>query len=79
MISFVCSGLIWRYRSCFGVILFVVIFMCVIPVVLYTISMAIYVRGTYRQNTTILLDNYCRFTTTCFGPIPGPSSGCITT
>jgi len=30
-----------------------VTFMCVIPVVWCTISMAIYVRGTYRQNTTI--------------------------
>ena len=30
------------------------------------------------SNTTILLVDYCRFTTICFGLIPGPSSGCIT-
>jgi len=51
--------------------------MCVIPVVWYTISMAIYVRGTYRQTQLFYWLSIGRFTT-CFGPIPGPSSGCIT-
>ena len=50
-------------------------FMCVIPVVWYTISMAIYVRGTYRQTQLFYWLIVGRFTTTCFGPIPGPSSG----
>jgi len=43
------------------------------------ISMAIYVRGTYRQTQQFNWLIIGRFTTTCFGPIPGPSSGCITT
>jgi len=46
---------------------------------IYTISMAIYVRGTYRQTQLFYWLIIGRFTTTCFGPIPGPSSGCITT
>jgi len=32
------------------------------------ISMAIYVRGTYRQNTTILLANYCKVYNNMFRP-----------
>jgi len=43
------------------------------------ISMAIYVRGTYRQTQLFYWLIIGRFTTTRFGPIPGPSSGCITT
>ena len=38
--------------------------------------MAIYVRGTYRQTQLFYWLVIVRFTTTCFGPIPGPSSGC---
>ena len=44
-----------------------------------TFSMAIYVRGTYRQTQLFYWLIIVRFTTTCFGPIPGPSSDCITT
>jgi len=40
--------------------------------------MAIYVRGTYRQTQLFYWLIIGSFTTTCFGPIPGPSSGCIT-
>ena len=47
------------------------------PTVLH-ISMAIYVRGTYCQTQLSYWLIIVRFTT-CFGPIPGPSSGCITT
>jgi len=36
------------------------------------------VRGTYRQTQLFYWLIIGRFTTTCFGPIPGPSSGCIT-
>ena len=43
------------------------------------ISMAKYVSGTYRQTQLFYWLIIVRFTTTCFGPIPGPSSGCITT
>ena len=43
------------------------------------ISMAIYVRGTYRQTQLFYWLIIVRFTTTCFGHIPGPSSGCIKT
>jgi len=39
-------------------------------------SMAIYVRGTYRQTQLFYWLIIGRFTTTCFGPILGPSSGC---
>ena len=46
---------------------------------MYRISMAIYVRGTYRQTQLFYWLIIVRFTTTCFGLIPGPSSGCITT
>jgi len=34
-------------------------------------SMAIYVRGTYRQTQLFYWLIIGRFTTTCFGPIPG--------
>ena len=37
--------------------------------------MVIYVRGTYRQTQLFYWLITGRFTTTCFGPIPGPSSG----
>jgi len=43
------------------------------------ISMKIYVRGTYRQTQLFYWLIIVRFTTICFGLIPGPSSGCITT
>jgi len=46
---------------------------------LLIISMAIYVRGTYRQTQLFYWLIIVGITTTCFGPIPGPSSGCITT
>jgi len=47
--------------------------------ILLTASMAIYVRGTYRQTQLFYWLIIVKFTTTCFGPIPGPLSGCITT
>ena len=40
--------------------------------------MAMYVRGTYRRTQLFYWLIIGRFTTTCFGPIPGPSLGCIT-
>jgi len=42
------------------------------------VSMAIYVRGTYCQTQLFYWLIIGRFTATCFGPIPGPSSGCFT-
>jgi len=47
--------------------------------IIIKVSMAIYVRGTYRQTQLFYWLIIGRFTTTCFVPIPGPSSDCVTT